>query len=118
MRAPHHHDEVRARLGHHLGFEISAIHRFEVGDDRMIRETRAQSFDGVQPFGEEQRRAGFQPVDAGLDGDGGGLDRFVERGEIERELDDRILQVIEATHEVWRYYESAGPASRWSAFRS
>ena len=49
----HHDDEIRARLGHHLGFEVTAVHRLQVGDDRMVGEPRAKAFDRPQPFGED-----------------------------------------------------------------
>ena len=79
VRAAHHDDERRAGLGHHLGLEVPAVHRLQVGDDRMVREARAQRLDRAQPLRQDQRRAGLEPVDAGIDGDRGGLERLVER---------------------------------------
>ena len=61
----------------------------------MVRKPRAQPLDRAQPFREEQRRAGFQPVHPGGDPDGGGLDRFVERDQVERQLNDRVGEVIQ-----------------------
>ena len=37
MRAGHDDDVRRAGLGHHLGFEVAAVHRLQVGDDRRRR---------------------------------------------------------------------------------
>ena len=48
VRAPHDDDEVRAGLGHHLGLEIAAVHRLQVGDDRMLGKPRAQCLDRPQ----------------------------------------------------------------------
>ncbi|HZW52412.1 MAG TPA: hypothetical protein VFF00_00195, partial [Candidatus Elarobacter sp.] len=64
VRAPHHDDEIRARLRHHLRFQVSAVHRLQVRNDGVIRESRAQPLDGAQPLGEEKRRARLEPVDA------------------------------------------------------
>ena len=55
----------------------------------------AEPLDRAQPLGEQKRRAGLEPVHAGVDADRRRLERFVERREIERELDDRVFQVIE-----------------------
>ena len=74
--APHHDDEAGAGLRHHLGFEIAAVHRLQVGDDGMVREAFAQRRDRVQPLGQDQRRAGLEPVDAGVDGDLRGVERL------------------------------------------
>ena len=83
VRTAHHHDEIGARLRHHLGLEIPAIHRFQIGDDRMIGKPAAKLLDGAQALGQEQRRAGLQPVHAGLDRDRRRLECLVERREIE-----------------------------------
>ena len=95
VRASHDDHEARAGLGHHLRFEIAAIHRLQIGDDRMIRKPLVKRLDGVEAFGEEQRRARFQPVDAGVDRDLRGLERVVEIREVERDLDDRAVQVLQ-----------------------
>ena len=99
VRAAHDDHEVGARLGHHLGLEISAVHRLQIGHDRMSREARAKLLDGMKPFGEEQRCAGFQPVDARFDADGCRVDRFVHRREIERQLDDGMGQRLQVHRE-------------------
>ena len=95
MGPSHHHDEVRARLGHHLGFEVTAVHRLQVGDDRMSREPRAKALDRPQPFGEDQRRTGLEPVDAGIDADRGSLQCLLQRGQVEGELNDRVGQAVD-----------------------
>ena len=96
VRASHDDHEARAGLGHHLRFEIAAVHRLQVGDDRMIRKLLVERLDGVEAFGEQQRRARFQPVDAGVDRDLRGLERFVEIGEVERDLDDGIQRGVQS----------------------
>ena len=58
----------------------------------MIGKPRAQPLDGAQALGEEQRRAGLEPVHAGLDRDRRRLERLVERREIERNLNDREVR--------------------------
>ena len=40
---PHHDDEIGAGLGHHLGLEIPAVHRLQIGDDRVVRETAREA---------------------------------------------------------------------------
>ena len=60
----HDHDHVRAGLEHHLGFQPGAVHRLEIGDDGHIGEVGAEGANTVQPLGQDQRRADFQPVDA------------------------------------------------------
>ena len=60
-----HDDHVRgAGLGHHLRFEIAAVHRLQVGHDRRVREGLAQGADAVEPFGQDERRTGFEPIDS------------------------------------------------------
>src|SRR6476646_3411360 len=68
--APHDDDEVGPGLGHHLRLEIPAVHGFQVSHDWVAGKTRAKLLDRVETFGQEQRRARFEPVDAGLDADG------------------------------------------------
>ena len=81
----------------------------------MGREARVQRLDGAsRPCGEEQRRAGFEPVDAGVDGDLGRVERLVEIGEIERNLDDRggqLPQIHAARQDI-----SFWPQSRHSGW--
>ena len=89
MGALHHDDVRRAGLGHHLGFEIAAVHRLEVGDDGDAGESSAEAADAVEAFGEDERRAGFEPVDAGAEGHLGGVEGFLKVGEVERDLDNR-----------------------------
>ncbi len=93
--AAHDDDEVGPGLRHHLRFEIAAVHRFEIRDDGVIGKALSQAFDCVQPLGEQERRARLQPVHARRDADRGSLERFVERCQIQRELDDGKLQGLE-----------------------
>ena len=60
-----------------------------------VSPARAQLFNRVKTFREEQRRARFEPVDARLDADGGGLQRLVNGGQIQGKLNDRMGQVAE-----------------------
>ena len=83
VRAPHDDDEIRSRLGHHLGLEIAAVHRLQIGHDGMIGKSFAQRFHGAQAFRQQQRCAGLQPVHAGGHGYASRFNRFVERGQIE-----------------------------------
>ena len=68
MRPRHHDDVGRAGPGHHLGLEVSAIHRLEIGDNRHPGKSLAQRPHPVQSLREDQRRAGLEPVDAGAAG--------------------------------------------------
>ena len=43
VRPAHDDDEIGAGLGHHLCLEITAVHRLQIGDDRMLREPRAKA---------------------------------------------------------------------------
>ncbi len=84
-----------ARARHHLGFQVAAVHRLQVGDDRMVGEARPQCLDRTQPVREEQRRAGFQPVHSGCDADGRRVEGLVQRREVERELDNRVGEIVQ-----------------------
>ena len=84
-----HDDDVgRAGLGHHLGFEVTAVHRLEIGDDGGVWKSGAESADAVESLGEDERGAGLEPVDSGAHREGGGFEGFVDIGEIEGNLDD------------------------------
>jgi len=54
-----------ACLGHHLRLEVAAVHRLEVGHNGRPGEGLPQRPHTVQALGEDQRRPGLQPVDAG-----------------------------------------------------
>ncbi len=95
VRASHDDDEVGACLRHHLRFEVASIHRLQIGNDWMLREASAQLFDRVEPFRKEQRRARFEPIHAGFNANGGGLNRFVDVDQVERELNDGVLKVLQ-----------------------
>ena len=77
-----------AGLGHHLGFEVTAVHGFEIGDNRRVRKSFAQRADAVEAFGEDQRGARFEPVDPGAEGECGGVEGFIDGGEVEGNLND------------------------------
>ena len=79
----HDHHERRAALEHHLGFEISGIHRLEIGDDRVVRVFLVERLDRVQAFAEDERRADLEPVDAGLYGNLGRRQRVGHRLQVE-----------------------------------
>jgi hypothetical protein len=95
VRSPHDDNEIRTRLRHHLRFEIATVHRLQVGHDGVVGKPRAQRFHRAQPFGEQQRRPCFEPVDAGGNTDGRCLNRLVERGQVQRELNNGVPQVAE-----------------------
>ncbi len=42
----------------------------------------------MQAFGEDERRAGLQPVHSSAHRQGGGFERFVDVGEVEGDLND------------------------------
>jgi hypothetical protein len=56
----------------------------------------------MQAFGEQQRRTRLEPVDARLDRGGGRLDGFLERGQVQRELNDRIVDVRQTVQDMPR----------------
>jgi hypothetical protein len=61
---PGHHDYVRgAGAGHDLGLEIAAVHRFQIGYDGRLGKSRSEFADPMHAFGNDQRRADFQPID-------------------------------------------------------
>ena len=66
----------------------------------MIGKSLAQRFDRAQALRQQQRCAGLQPVHAGGHGYGRRFDRFVERGQIERELNDGELEVCQSCGHV------------------
>ena len=79
----HDHDVRRAGLGHHLGFQVAAIHRFQVGDDRRLRKSLAQCPHAVHALGDNQRRSGLQPVNARTQRHLGRGNCFVDRDNIQ-----------------------------------
>jgi hypothetical protein len=52
----------------------------------MGGELLAEGADPVQPFGEDEWSASFQPVDSGFDGDACRLDCFPNIGQVEGDL--------------------------------
>jgi len=59
-----HHDDVVAPFGHELGFEIAAVHCLEVGDDWTLgKRLRMRGLHSC--LGDDERGAGFEPVNAG-----------------------------------------------------
>jgi hypothetical protein len=59
MSSRHDNDVSRTGLGHHLGFQVAAIHGFEIGNDGRVREFSPQRADAVKSLGKNQRRARF-----------------------------------------------------------
>ena len=86
MRDPHHHAPGGAGPRHHLDLQVAAVHGLEIGHDRDGREALVQRAYAVQSLGQDQRCSGFQPIDAGGDGDLGHMERLTNRGEIQRYL--------------------------------
>ncbi len=82
MRAGHNHHVCCPGFCHHLSFEVSAIHGFEVGDNRYIRKFFSQCANTMQPFGKNKRCASFQPVNTGAHGQCRGAQRFFQVGKI------------------------------------
>src|SRR4029453_1163418 len=72
-------------------FPASTTFRIVASCARPITTTRSAP---AHAPGQQQRRTRFEPVHAGLDGNGGGVERFVERYQVERELNDGERQVI------------------------
>jgi hypothetical protein len=52
VRPPHDHHVARPGLGHHLGLEIAAVHRLQVGHDGVVGKLVPQRLDRVQPLRE------------------------------------------------------------------
>jgi len=86
--AGHDDDVGRAGLGHHLGLEVAAVHRLQVSDDWDLREALAQGAHAVQPLGEDERRAGLEPVHARPAGHGRGVEGLLDVGEVQGDLYD------------------------------
>ncbi len=82
MGAGHHHHVGGSRPGHHLCLEVAAVHCLEVGHDRHLGEGGPQLPDTMQALGQNQRRAGLQPVNAGSTGDRCGLEGLIDIGQI------------------------------------
>ena len=55
----------------------------------MIGKTGAKLRHRPHALGQDQWRAGFQPVDAGVYGNRGGLEAFVDGRDVKGNLDDR-----------------------------
>src|SRR5262249_59951410 len=92
LLAPRTAAQLGPRLALHLRFEVTAVHCLQIRDDRMLGKSCTQCLDGSQALGENQRCARLQPVNSGLDTDRRCLERFIDRGQVERELDDRIAK--------------------------
>ena len=55
----HHHHVGGASLRHHFCFKVAAIHRFQVGHDRDVREGLTQGADAVETLGQDERGSCF-----------------------------------------------------------
>ena len=86
----HHHDMRGASLGHQLGFQVAAVHGFQVGHDGRLRKPLSQGANAVHAFGDNQRRTGLQPVDASAQCHLGSGNGFLNRDNIQRDLNDRM----------------------------
>ena len=60
--AGHHYHVGGSGLGHHLRFEVAAVHRLQVGHDRDVREGLAQGADAMETLGQDERSARFEPI--------------------------------------------------------
>ena len=108
LMGPGHHDHVGgAGLGHHLGLQIAAVHRLEIGHDRHVGKRGSQRPHTVQAFGENQRRARLQPVDAGTQCQGRCLEGFVDIRQVKRNL-----------HDWFHATESTAPAPKGSMHKT
>jgi len=94
VSAGHDNDVRRPCLCHHLGFEIAAIHGFEVRDDRNAWKFFSQGTDSMEPFCKDQRSPRFEPVDSGAQRHASGGNGFFDVGEIQRDLNDRFHGVV------------------------
>jgi len=63
----HYDHHASAGFGHQLGFEAAAVHDFKVGNDGDQGVTGAKFADAARAFGEDERRSGFDPIDAGAE---------------------------------------------------
>src|SRR5262249_5171238 len=113
VSARHYYDVRRAGSGHHLGFEIAAVHSLQVCDYRVVGEFPAQRPHAVKPFGPDQRRARFEPVDTGLDRNARGLNRFFYVSQVERDLNYRRMGDFHIHYLIARIlmlrYQTASP---------
>ena len=87
VRTRHHHDVGGPGARDHLRFQVAAVHRLEVGHDRMAWEGGAQLPHRAQALREQERRARLQPVHARLHGHARRVHGVAEVGQIERDLD-------------------------------
>lgn len=88
MRARHDDDVRGSAFGHHLGFEVAAIHCLQVGDDRSVGKGLPEFANAMKSFGEDERSASLKPIDASAHREGGCFKGFVDVSEIERDLNN------------------------------
>ena len=88
MRPSHYHHMSGTSFGHHFRFQVSAVHRLQVSDDRRVRKRGSQCADAVQAFRQDQRSTRFQPVNAGSNGEVSCFESFVDISEVERYLNN------------------------------
>src|SRR5205085_10562411 len=79
-----------AGLGHHFGLEISAVHGLEIGDDGRFWKALSKRPYAVHSFRNDQWRAGFKPVDAGVHRHLRSGECFGDVNDIQRDLDNRL----------------------------
>ena len=86
------------RLGHHLGFKVASVHCLQVGYDGRVREVFTKCAHGTQPVGQQERRAGFEPIYAASQGHCRSLYCLVKIDQIERYLNGWF---VHSWCEVW-----------------
>ncbi len=65
-------------LRRHLRLQPAAVHDFQIRNNRHIRITRPQFPNAAHAFGNDERRAGFEPVHARSQSDLGGIESFTK----------------------------------------
>jgi len=90
VRAFHYHHMSGSCPGHHFGFEIAAVHRFQIRHNGDTGEALPESPHPAKSLGEDEGGSGFQPVDPGAQGNSRRFECFTEIGKIQGNLDDRF----------------------------
>jgi hypothetical protein len=81
-----HRGEGGAGLGGHLHLDATGVHGLGVGHDGDGREAGLELAHRLEALALEQRRAGLEQLGAAGDRFGGGLERALQDGEVQRDL--------------------------------
>src|SRR5690606_4695455 len=70
------------RFSHHFCFQVASVHGFQIGHDGSVRKCLSEFAYTVQPLCQDQRSAGFKPVNSSPHGHSRSLEGFFDVGQV------------------------------------